>query len=283
LPSSSAVDLALRLTLLALLLRPVGDWTLRPFVLLLACAGLLLPGALRKPALWWFLTLFTGLRVALDYPLADNHAYLLAYWCLAISLSLHVEDTSRFLASNGRWLIGLVFAFATLWKLVLSPDYLDGSFFRVTLLADSRFEDLSRLAGGLSPEAIASHREALARHADGGPLAAAGPLLTRRFDLLAQLLTFWTVAIEGLLALAFLWPGRSGPARLRDACLLLFCATTYAVATVDGFGWLLIAMGVAQCPPERGRTRALYLAVFALILCYREMPWLSLLADRAGG
>ena len=121
----NAVDLALRLTLLDLLLNPIGDWTLRPFILASAAAGLLLPGALRKPGLWWLLTLLTGLRALLDWPLPDNHSYLLCYWCLAISLSLVVKDTDEFLAHNGRWLIGLVFAFATLWKLWLSPDFME--------------------------------------------------------------------------------------------------------------------------------------------------------------
>jgi hypothetical protein len=275
---ASPVDLALRLTLLDLLLRPIGDWTLRPFLLALAAAGLLLPGALRRPGLWWLLTVFTGLRVVLDYPLPDNHAYLLSYWCLAIALALMVEDTEAYLAHNGRWLIGLVMAFATLWKGVLSPDYMDGTFFRVTLLADPRFEDLTRLVGGLPPDLIDSHREALQRHADAGGLAA-GPLEPARFVLLARVMTLWTVAIEGLLAAAFLWPPAKGLARVRDACLLLFCATTYAVATVEGFGWLLIAMGIAQCAPEHRTTRTLYLAAFALILFYREVPWLTLLAE----
>jgi hypothetical protein len=36
-----AVDLSLRLTLLDLILRPVGGWTVRPFTLALAAAGLL--------------------------------------------------------------------------------------------------------------------------------------------------------------------------------------------------------------------------------------------------
>jgi hypothetical protein len=276
----NAVDLALRLTLLDLLLHPIGDWTLRPFILASAAAGLLLPGALRQPGLWWLLTLLTGLRAVLDWPLPDNHAYLLCYWCLAISLSLIVEDSAEFLAHNGRWLIGLVFAFTTLWKGVLSPDYANGTFFRVTLLSDPRFEDLSRLAGGLSPDAIASFREALERHADGGMLAAVGPLEPARFTWLARVATIWTLVIEGVLAVAFLWPRDKGPSRVRDACLLLFCATTYAVATVEGFGWLLISMGIAQCAPGRRTTRALYLAAFALILFYREVPWTSLLANR---
>jgi hypothetical protein len=272
--------LALRLTLLELLLRPVGDWTLRPFLLALAGMGLLLPGTLRRPELWWALAGLTGLRVVLDWPLPDNHAYLLCYWCLAVALALSVADPRRFLADNGRWLIGLVFAFATLWKLALSPDYLDATFFRVTLLTDPRFADFARLLGSLSPDALAELRGALEQHADVGLLEQTVPPLPARLVWLAHALTWWTVDIEAALALAFLWPRERGPARVRDAGLLLFCATTYAVATVDGFGWLLIAMGVAQTAPERGGTRALYLASFALILFYREVPWLTLLADR---
>ena len=273
LAETSAVDLALRLTLLDLLLRPVGDWTLRPAILAFAGGGLLFPRALRQPGLWWLLTLFTGLRVLFDYPLPDNHAYLLGYWCLAIALAVSDGDTDALLATNGRWLIGLVFGFATLWKVALSPDYLDGTFFRISLLTDSRFEDLTRLIGRLPLTEIFANREILEGHLDGPPLPGTGLALPASFHLLAVAMTWWTVAIEGLLAMAFLWPRDRGPSRLRDAALLAFCATTYAAATVEGFGWLLIAMGVAQCPPERPRTRGLYLAAFALILFYREVPW----------
>ena len=47
------------------------------------------------------------------------------------------------LAWNARALIGLAFAFAVLWKL-LSPDYLDGRFFRVALVEDHRLEPITR-------------------------------------------------------------------------------------------------------------------------------------------
>lgn len=269
----SSFDFALRLTLLDLLLRPVGDWMVRPILLGLAAAGLLFPGTARTPSLWWLLTLFSGLRVLFDYPLPDNHAYLLCYWCLTISLALRAGDSSAFLSKSARILVGLVFAFATLWKLVLSPDFADGTFFRVTFLTDPRFGDLSRLAGNLSGETLATHREYLKQHADLG-LTLLPPLpYPARLQTLAIAFTAWTLAIEAFLALTFLWPGKHGPARLRDAALLLFCASTYAIATVEGFGWLLLAMGIAQCPPERRRTLALYLSTFALILFYREVPW----------
>ncbi len=146
-----SVDLALRLTLLALLLRPIGNWMIRPLILSLAALGVVLPGLLRKPWLWLTLAVLTGLRVVLDWQLANNHAYLLCYWCLAISLALVSPDTHACLALNGRLLIGWAFAFATLWKLALSPDYLDGRFFRVMLLTDLRFASFAQLAGGLTP------------------------------------------------------------------------------------------------------------------------------------
>jgi hypothetical protein len=48
--------------------------------------------------------------------------------------------------------------------------------------------------------------------------------------------------------------------------------TVYAVAPVTGFGWLLLAMGVAQCRDDI-RLRAAYLLTFALLLVYEHVPW----------
>ena len=37
-------------------------------------------------------------------------------------------------------------------------------------------------------------------------------------------------------------------------------------------------MGVAQCDPRRLHTCATYLSVYALILFYREVPWIAAVA-----
>ena len=50
---------------------------------------------------------------------------------------------------------------AVLWKAVLSPDYVDGRFFRVTLLTDERFADASLVFGGLSRDQMAQNRKFL--------------------------------------------------------------------------------------------------------------------------
>jgi hypothetical protein len=268
------INLALRLTLLDLLLRPIGNWLLRPVFLGLAALGLVLPDELRRPQLWGVLTVLTGLRVILDWPLADNHAYLLCYWCLAVSLALVSEDTPTCLAVNGRLLIGLAFAFATLWKLVLSPDYMDGRFLRVLMLTDGRFTGFAQFVGGLTPDLLTELRGFVTQHVDGCLLSSFGaPRQPTRFLWLAQLATWWMVLIEGGVAVAFLWPVDRGMSKLRDTLLITFCATTYAVAAVEGFGWLLVAMGVAQCDAARRKTRLLYLTVFGLLLFCREVPW----------
>jgi len=270
------MTLALRLTLVALLLHPIGSGMLRPAFLALAVAGLVLPRILHHPALWLALAALAGGRVVAGWPLADNHAYLLAYWALAAGLSLLAPDPSRALAWNGRALVALAFAFAAFWKL-LSPDYLDGRFFRVTLVEDRRFERLATTLGGIDADSLLERRAFVSQHADGrepGRDAAPEPARLRALALAA---TWLTLALEAAVALAFLAP-LGGRDWLRHVLLLSFCATTYAVAPVAGFGWLLLAMGASQCAADARRTRFAYVGTFTLLVFYaglavRSSPW----------
>jgi hypothetical protein len=270
-----AIDLALRLTLLDLLLRPVGSWVLRPFILGLAVVGLLRTGWLRHPVFWLALAALTGLRVVLDWPLADNHAYLLSYWCIAVALALMTQRPAPVLGDSARLLIALVFIFASLWKFWLSDHYADGSFFEVTFLTDPRFEGFVRVAGGLDAETYADLSGHVEQHRDAPPpYEETAPEVPARYAALAGAATAWNLFINAALAVAFAWPGRGGRvAGARHFLLLAYCTITYAVATVEGFGWLLLAMGVSQCRPDQRRLRYAYVAVFVLIIAYREVPW----------
>ena len=266
------VGLAGRLTLADLALRPIGVGWLRPGLLALAVLGLVLPSLARRPGFWLALAALTALRVVSTWPLADNHAYLLAYWCLALAIASREADPRPALAWSGRVLLGLVFALAVLWK-AISPDYLDGRFFRATLVTDHRLASYAVLVGGLDNEELLERREHLTRHRDGPSAEAPPPLEPARFRAAAWLATWGTIGVEALLALAFLWPIGPGLSRVRDPLLLAFCSVTYLFAPVSGFGWLLIALGVAQTDPESFRTRASYVVVFALVYLYREVPW----------
>jgi hypothetical protein len=274
------LETALRLTAIALLLRPMGPWFVRPAILAAAALVLISPRALRTPAVWISISLLIALRIVDDWPLADNHIYLLAYWSLAIGLSLGASDPSGVLAFNSRSLLGLAFAFAVLWKAFLSPDFLDGRFFRVTLLTDPRFGEAAMLIGGLSSDDLERNRRALDPLPHGAELLDPPPIVEpARLRMLATMSTWGILFLEACVAMLMLLPVPSRFRILRHAAILAFCVVTYAFAPVAGFGWLLLVMGAAQADPEQLWLRRTYVAVFLVVLFYAEVPWAALLLD----
>jgi hypothetical protein len=267
-----------RLSLLYLLLNPGIRWPHRVPLLIVAGVGMLSPRLARSPGLWLVLGVATGWRLLSSWPLSDNHDYLTSLWCFGLATCLVAPDPRRALARTARLLLGLTFAFATLWKLVLSPDFVDGSFFRVTLLNDARFANLAVVAGSMNDERFDANDAALEAHTRGVAWSESGFVEPPALRRLAWLLTLYTLLIETALAVTFLWPGSRGPGRWRDPTLLVFAATTFAVASVAGFGWLLMTLGLAQCSRARPRTRGLYLATFFLIMVYEWVPWDDALA-----
>lgn len=272
--SMDRADLALRLLLVGLLLQPVGNPWMRPVFVLLAALGLLAPATLASAWLWGALAALAAVRTALVWPTSDNHAFLLAYWCLAAALASLARDRDGVLAWNGRALVAGTFVFATLWKAALAPEFLDGRFFAVTWIDDARFEAFTRVVAGLDADTYFALRDLVREHTDGVFVPwDEMPVIPERFLALARGVALGAVLLEGAVAVAFLAPSSWRLARARDPLLLLFCATTYALAPVASFGWLLLSMGVAQAPSDRPRLRAAYLAVFAWVLFATRWPW----------
>jgi hypothetical protein len=142
------------------------------------------------------------------------------------------------------------------------------------MLTDPRFEAFTGSLLSLDANEMESLRLFVEQHIDG-ELPAQGldiPSLPSKLHLVSEILTYWTVLIECAVAILFLIPSRAAVSRLRDAFLILFCVTTYSVATVEGFGWLLIAMGVSQSGERSKSIRYLYVAAFLLILVYSYLP-----------
>jgi hypothetical protein len=273
-------DLVLRLTAVGLLLRPMGPWGVRPLILAAAALALLLPGVMRARWTWYALTALVGARIVADWPLPDNHIYLLGYWCLALALTTGIAGGRRILGMSSRILLGLVFLMAVLWKAWLSPDYIDGRFFRVTLLTDERFSNSALLLGGLTESELRDNREYLVPLPEGAELLD-GPALVEppAFRRLAAMFTWGGLAAESLIAISFLLSLAGWTSITPHLLLLTFCGLTYAFAPVAGFGWLLLAMGLAACPPERRLLRVAYIASWILVLLYTEIPWAGLLND----
>lgn len=242
-------------------------------VVLLCMGGTVYRPLLRMPVFWLALAVVQGMGVYLTWYYADNHKYLMAYWCLALACVQAAPAARRdaILAVNARLLLGLCMALATAYK-ALTPSFVDGTFFRYTLLTDGRFQYFSSAAAGVPLETHVQVRQLqkvmAGAYVHGVHLESIPLPDSARLRAVAAAMTWWTLAIEGALALAFLWPGHCRALRrVRHGLLLLFLFTTYAIAPVVPFGWLLVILGVAQAPPSR-RLRAAYLSAFVLILAY---------------
>ena len=273
-------DSVLALTAIILLLRPFDVWWVSPLVLAAACLTLIVRAIRRAPITWLLIALLVAMRIVAVWPMSDNHIYLLAYWCLALALALSSTAPAETLNTSSRWLLGAAFSLAVLWKAVLSPDFVDGRFFRVTLLTDERFADASLVFGGLSRQQMASNRAFLEPLPEGASLLTpprfVEPPRLRAFAVGA---TWGGLILEALVALLSLIPAGGRAEAARHASLLGFCITTYALAPVAGFGWLLATMGLGQCRPDQRLLRGAYVAAFILILLYTEIRWTAVLAD----
>lgn len=284
---------AARLTLLYLLLKETREWWVRFPVISISIVALLVPGWHRRPWVWFVLTTFLTLHAINNWATADNHVWLLCYWSLALALASSARDPSRSLRTAAASLVGLVFVFATLWKVGLSPDYRSGDFMRVTMVTDGRFDEFLRIFTNVDPDQIVEARSEARRARLQGDEPSTVVLPETDMSIWMAWASSWMIALlEGWVGLSFLaaaWIGRRGPPHgasasgwftaSKDAALLLFAAVTYPFATVVGFGWLLMILGVAQCQPLQRRTKAAYLIAAWLILMARHVPWVEHVAQ----
>ena len=268
--------LALQLTLLNFILKPPGSWEIRAPVLILAVLGLIITNSIRNPFFWLFLTGLTLTWLIIDWPLSDNHAYLLFIWCFAIFLSAYKKDKS-ILGKNARIMIGCIFLFAFIWKAFLSPDFLDGRFLSINMIEDPRFSEFIQLSCDISSDDLTDIRQYVKQHVDGNLVFEDEFIFnTDCINKVSILLTYYSLTIELIIALLFLLPRKYAVARYRDYFLILFCVSIYSVAAVEGFGWLLIAMGISQSGDTK-RVKLLYLLSYLVVLMYGEIPVLNII------
>jgi hypothetical protein len=279
------VDVATRLTLIMFLLfnHTVGEeWFLKSTLRTIAFLGILVPGLNRSRPLWILVTVLLVFKTLGNWWTQDNHLFVLMYWSLALTLALGQADPVKSIQTSARILIGISFAFATLWKGFLSPDYMDGTYFHHTFLEDFRFHDLSVIVGRISEEAVASNIELLRGLTDPAGEATATLQSTEPLSMLAVVVTWWTILIEAVLGLTFLWPGTRGPSRFRNWALLVFGVSTYIVAIVPTFGWVLLMLGAAQCREDEGLQRFLCALMCIIVTVYSYVVILSFVRPYAG-
>ncbi|MEM8598320.1 MAG: hypothetical protein AAGF99_00225 [Bacteroidota bacterium] len=249
------------------------SWPVKLGLVTLTATALVLRPLMRNPLLWLGLVGVLVLAYTQTWYQQNNHDYLKLYWCLGVGVSLLAAEPLRAVRVNARILIGLCFLFATVWKAV-SVDYMSGAFFNYFLLQDTRFELFADHLVGLDPSVLMQERAGRVFYtAFGDPAGVLAVPFAAEARWLGVAMTWWTLLIEGAVALAFLLPARFTLAKWRDAVLLVFIFSTYFIAPILYFAWLITAMGLIQCERETFRyAPVLYVAAFVLVLMRFYLP-----------
>lgn len=174
----------------------------------------------------------------------DNHQYLITYWCLALGLTLMAAEREFALRVAARLLIGLCFLAALIWKL-RSPDFLNGDFFAWKFATDGRLRGFAEVFLGLPDEAYKNNQ--LAKEVIAlGEVGSTEVLETGSMLRPAAIATAWyTVFIEGSVAVLYLLPTKFRAARWAHWALAAFIVTVYPIAPVVGFALVLLTLSVA--------------------------------------
>lgn len=265
--------LTLRLTLLLVLFNGISKLELAELPETILCGAMLTSSKLLTHRVIW---LALGVAAVVSnvkfWFISFNHDYLITYWCLICVLAVFTKTPKRVMRWNARLSIGLCFFFATVWKF-LSGEYLDGSFVHLTFLLDQRLEMGAFVFGGLNSEVLQGNREVFTLMQATDPLTAETILQTSPLMAwLSLVLSYWTLLIEGTIAIAFLSPRPQGLARNRDWLLILFLVTTYPFIPVFAFAAILALLGFAQCSVHHSNRLVVYLLAFILIPLWMTLP-----------
>lgn len=270
------LETAIVLTLLWLLLLNSSYSRVATLVLITVVIGLIYRSVQQKWAYWLVIVLLLWFSAHISGYLILDEYLLGLLWCVAIFLVLLTPDPDHYLAFNARVLLGLLFLVTIIQKLA-SPGFADGGMFEASLLFDPRFRSITELfmdnavidTNGLAARLLLYFNNPLRETV----LESADSVAT-----VATILTWWTIGIELLIAIMFLWPRRGRLAwervmQWRDIPLIVFLATTYPIAVVWQFSWLLSMMGIAQA--DKKWVRLLYLVALFFGL-FRAGLWVTL-------
>ncbi len=257
--------LALRLTTIGMVLFGAQMKILKSLLTVLGFAGIAFPSWTLRARYWFIAASLSFVFHGFIWSEIDNHKYLFFYWLLACGFATQQPNPEESLAHNARLLIALSMGFAALWKL-MGGQYLDGSFLHHTMLTDGRFVEFSNIVTGISLETLRENRVIL-RLWQSGMLDETAVQLTSNnlAQTISLALSYFTIAIEIFIALTFFLGDRI-PLLWRHAGLMVFILTVYPVATVIGFGAMLIVMALADVPKHHYRIRLCYLGMLTFTL-----------------
>ena len=259
------MTMLLRMSLLLALLAAAPKGHVAAAFHCLVLLALFFPKLGKNHDFWLAITSLQVFAIFFSWGSSDNHKYLIAYWFLTLYLAFLSTKNNKqacvdFCSQSARYLIAGAMLFAVVAKLI-HGDYINGDFFRYTLLMDGRFKVFTTLFTSVDKTILDTNGEAmkLMRDSQGLSMTLQG---LKEVNALAIFLTWWTVLIEALIGTLFLWNKKPV---LTHACLIVFMITTYSVATVTGFSLILCCLAYAHALKQDfdPRIRLFYPCFFA--------------------
>ncbi|MGL4608769.1 MAG: hypothetical protein ACRCYY_03655 [Trueperaceae bacterium] len=241
---------AIGLTMLTL------DWYLNiPFSVAL-CLSIFFKKIRTHWLFWTCVCGFCGAYLIVRGIASENAFYLFFYVSLTFVVATLSPAPYLVFGRNAHFLIGFVFLFATLWK-IISPDFLSGAFMTFMLVSDNRLGVFGILFTPLTFAEVVGNRELLLNTTNPTNFVSASGVA-----FLAQILTWSTFLVEGSVALAFLTP-LPFFSKHRDYFLIFFLLTAYVFVPVPAFAMTLALLGYAQT--KSNRVQFIYKLVFVLM------------------
>tara|TARA_R100001369_G_scaffold92823_1_gene140195 strand:- start:6805 stop:7746 length:942 start_codon:yes stop_codon:yes gene_type:complete len=264
--------LCLKLVLVFLLFFMTDDKYLIIAMPVILIPGILFNGVASNKYYWAFLAILTIiLYLILDFVgfYIPNHKHIYAYVCLAITFVLFFSKNTKILEGikiQSKFIIGLCFLFATTGKF-LAPEFLNGSFFVFTNTIDPRFFGFTSLMGNIDFQDLLHNQNNfhdLLNTTDPDKIFQLNG--AQKLNGIALILSYWTIFIEGMIAISFISPNKFKISKYRNIFLITFILTTYPIATVPGFAYVLTTLGFIQSVEKEKITGYSWFYLFVFIL-----------------
>jgi hypothetical protein len=245
------LTLSLQMLLIVFLIYMNDNGYLSIFMPVAIIPGILFKEVRENKYFWVFISAmgctFYLVRDLVGY--VPNHKHVFAYVILMITIGMFYKskiDMLSFIKNQSKYIIGLIFLFAVIGKL-LAPEFLNGAFFEFTNITDPRFFGFTSQIGKVDFNLLKENEHHLAillntSNPDMNFILHSADKMTK----LGIILSYWTIFIEGMIAISFCLPSRFLIAKYRNVFLVIFILTTYPIATVTGFAIILTTLGFIQ-------------------------------------
>ena len=266
------LTISLKLIIIVLLMYMNDNNYLAIFMPVFLVPPLLFKNILQNKYYWVLLALISAIfYLILDLvAYVPNHKHIFAYAIIAVAIVLFFskeENRTYMLSYQAKIIIGLCFLFATIGKF-LAPEFLDGSFFEFTNTTDPRFFGVTSILNNIDILSLQANENNLGLLVNTiNPKDSFNLLSNASISSSSFFLSYWTIFIEGMIAITFCLTNKYKLAQFRNWFLIIFIFTTYPIATVKGFAIILSALGFIQSIEDNKITKfsKFYLLVFVLL------------------